>query len=219
MATPYFQILAERVASTQDVARSEVDVLPVLVLAPSQDAGRGRSGVPWLNAERALAASLALRVGAPDVRPFSLMAGLAAARVIDGSKLKWPNDLLLGDLKVGGILAERSTDALVVGFGLNLWWLQAPEGMGCVFGDDPGDQVFAEIGSLWGAELMRLIDGEGWPSDEYRAACVTIGREINWKPGGSGRAVGVGEDGGLMVETVDGVETIYSGVVSEIRNN
>lgn len=218
MATPYFQIRMDIVASTQDVATERVGNLPVLVMATSQTAGRGRAGSEWLNADRALAASLAVRVPVSDRRPFSLMAGVAAARVAGDATLKWPNDVLVSDRKVGGILVERSQEVVVIGLGLNLWWRHAPEGAAGLFEADPGLERHAEIGGLWGAEMVRLLDSGGWPIDEYRARCVTLGRPVVWDPGGSGRAVDIAPDGGLVVElSGGGRETIYSGEVRHVR--
>lgn len=218
MATPYFQFRFDTVPSTQDIARERIEDLPVLVQATGQSRGRGRTGTEWVNADRALAASFAVRLTESDRRPFSLMAGVAAVRATDGTSLKWPNDVMAADLKVGGILVERSGEVVVCGLGLNLWWPGAPAGAGALYEEDPGPERHAEIGGLWGAELMRLIDGDGWPRDEYRSRCVTIGRQIRWDPEGSGRAVDVASDGGLVVETSDGkTQNLYSGRVSHIR--
>jgi len=206
-----------RVASTQDVARDKLEDLPVLILATGQSEGRGRSGAAWLTADRALAASLAFRHPDGDTRPYSLMAGVAAVRATSGTTLKWPNDVLVDGAKVGGILVERSGDVTVIGLGLNLWWPSAPEGMAALYTEDPGGAEYARIGSLWGAELMESIEAEGWPISEYRRACTTIGRDIDWEPGGSGRAVEVADDGALIVETPDGRETIQSGAVRHVR--
>jgi biotin-(acetyl-CoA carboxylase) ligase len=130
------------------------------------------------------------------------MAGVAAVRAASGTSLKWPNDVLRDGVKVGGILVERSDDVTVVGLGLNLWWRSAPAGMGALFSDDPGECEHARIGG---------------PIDEYRSVCTTIGQEITWEPGGSGRAVDISSDGALVVETVSGRETIHSGAVSHVR--
>ncbi|HUG08081.1 MAG TPA: biotin--[acetyl-CoA-carboxylase] ligase [Acidimicrobiia bacterium] len=217
MATPYFQLRVNRVSSTQDVARERLDDLPVLVLASGQTWGRGRSGAEWLTADRALAASLAFRHAEGEERPLSLMAGVAAARATEGTALKWPNDVVVDHAKVGGILVERTGDTTVVGLGLNLWWPSPPDGMDALFPEDPGEEAHAEIGALWGAELMEAIDGKGWQIDEYRRACATIGRDITWEPDGAGRAVDVADDGALVVETSTGRETLYSGAVSHVR--
>ena len=112
MATPYLQLWAEEVPSTQDLARSVLGALPVLGAAERQTAGRGRGGAAWLSAPRALAVSLAFRPSDDDLRPFSLMAGVAAARVLKGVSLKWPNDLMSDGAKVGGILSSAPTN----------WW-------------------------------------------------------------------------------------------------
>ena len=218
MATPYFQFRFDTVPSTQDIARARIGDLPVLIQATGQSEGRGRTGSEWINADRALAASLAIRLPESDQRPFSLMAGVAAIRACDPASLKWPNDVMVGDLKVGGILVERSGEVVVIGLGLNLWWSDAPAGAGGVYAKDPGPEEHAEIGGLWGAELMRLLDGEGWPLDEYRSSCVTLGRQISWEPVGSGRAVDIAPAGGLIVEMSDGeTRTLYSGRVSHVR--
>ena len=217
MATPYLQLRFDSVPSTQDVARESIDDLPVLILASTQTAGRGRVGAEWLNADRALAASLAIRDRPGDERPLSLMAGVAAARVVPGTRLKWPNDVLVDGMKVGGILVERSSGVSVVGIGLNLWWPTAPDGMGAVYDSDPGVESHAQLGALWCAELMELIDGDGWPVDAYLKVSDTVGSDVVWEPNGSGRAVGVAPDGALLVETPQGTEQIYSGAIRHLR--
>ncbi len=218
MATPYLQIFISDVPSTQDLAREKVEALPVAVIASSQSAGRGRSGSRWDNADRALAVSLAWPADDDDRRPFSLMAGVAAVRVLkDGPALKWPNDVLRGESKVGGILVERSGRVVVAGLGLNLFWAEPPEGVGAVFDQDPGEEAHREIGALWVAELMAQVEGDGWPIDEYREACATLGRSITWDPNGEGIAAGISESGALLVKTASGIEEIHAGAVRHVR--
>ena len=216
MATPYLQLRAEEVASTQDLARAELHRLPVVVAAQRQTAGRGRGGAAWLSAPRALAVSLAFHPADEDVRPFSLMAGVAAARCLQGVGLKWPNDLMVEGGKVGGILVERA-DEVVIGMGINLWWPEAPEGMGALRDVDPGPELHVRVAGLWAAELMRLIDGDGWPIDEYRSLCSTLGREISWEPDGRGTAVDITEEGALAVESSGARRTLTSGAIRHVR--
>lgn len=219
MATPYLQIFTSDVPSTQDLAIAKVETLPVAVIASGQSDGRGRSGTRWDNADRALAVSLAWRADDEDHRPFSLMAGVAAVRVLDdGSVLKWPNDVMKGERKLGGILVERSNRGVVTGLGLNLFWAEPPAGAGAVFDRDPGEEVHREIGTLWVAELMAQVESEGWPVDEYRAACATLGRSITWEPNGEGIAAGISENGALLVKTVSGIEEIHAGAVRHVRH-
>jgi len=226
MATPYFQLRRESVPSTQDVARDALlsprlrgagGSVAVLVVAARQTEGRGRAGASWLTAERALAASLALRVDPEESRPLSLMAGVAAAGLGFAVQLKWPNDVMVGDSKTGGILVERSGDTAVIGLGLNLWWPGAPEGMCGLFADDPGGGKHAELGALWGAGMMRLCDDRGWPRERYKALCSTLGREVTWEPDGEGKAVDVDHSGGLIVERAGKLVTVRSGEIRHLR--
>ncbi len=218
MATPYLQMIVEDVPSTQDLARSEFADLPQVVIAPGQSEGRGRSGATWENADRALAVSVAWRVADADFRPFSLMAGLAALRTFGGVvRLKWPNDVLKDGKKVGGILVERADAVVVAGMGLNLFWLEPPDGAGSLNTDDPGPESFKEPGALWAAEFMGLVDGDGWPIDDYRDACETLGRNITWEPDGRGKAVDIAESGALLVENEAGISELVSGAVRHIR--
>ena len=219
MATPYLQIGREEVPSTQEIARAQFQNLPLVVIASSQTAGRGRSGATWETAPRALAVSLAFRRSRGDRRPFSLMAGVAACRASEHEcLLKWPNDVLLDERKVGGVLVEESDDVVVVGLGLNLWWPDPPNEVGALFDFDPGRSLHTEIGALWAAEMMTLLDGHGWSEDEYRSLCITLGREITWEPDGSGVAVDVSSDGELIVEDADGRHVVRSGAVRHIRS-
>jgi BirA family biotin operon repressor/biotin-[acetyl-CoA-carboxylase] ligase len=215
MATPYLQQRLEQTTSTQDIASVGHRDLPLLVISPAQTAGRGRSGATWETAPRALAVSLAIAVSDSEVRPLSLMAGVAAASVVS-VVLKWPNDLMVHQDKVGGILVERSDGLAVVGMGLNLWWPEAPSAMAGLYPNDPGPDRHAELGALWGAELMRLIDGDGWPHDAYVGLCQTLGQRVRWEPDGSGRAIDVAADGGLVVEIPTGMITLRSGAVRHV---
>jgi BirA family biotin operon repressor/biotin-[acetyl-CoA-carboxylase] ligase len=219
MATPYLQLRREEVTSTQDVARDELDGLPVVVISARQTAGRGRSGALWISAPRALAVSVAFEIGGEDQRPFPLMAGVAAARAVSPVSLKWPNDLLIGDDKLGGILVERSGDRVVAGLGLNLWWPEPPSGVGSLFGVDPGEDMHARIGAMWAAELMHLVDLDDWPRGEYLSRCATVGRRITWEPDGLGLAVDVSESGELVVEQEGVLGTLSSGAVRHVTRS
>jgi BirA family transcriptional regulator, biotin operon repressor / biotin---[acetyl-CoA-carboxylase] ligase len=218
MATPYLQFWEDEVPSTQDLARARLGRLPVVVAARRQTEGRGRGGADWETAPRALAVSVAFKILDDDRRPFSLMAGVAAVRAIGGISLKWPNDLIAGDRKAGGILVERSEDVVVTGLGANLWWPDAPEAVGALRLTDPGEEAHAPIAGLWAAELLLLLEQPGWPADDYRSACDTIGREITWEPGGRGRAVDVTDEGALVVDVDGDRREISSGAVRHVRS-
>ena len=216
MATPYLQFWEEEVSSTQDVARSRLATLPVVVVARRQTAGRGRAGAAWENAPRSLAVSAAFHAEG-DQRPFSCMAGVAAARAIPGVRLKWPNDLMTDRGKVGGILVEVAGGVVVIGMGVNIWWPDPPGGAAALRDSDPGDEAHALIAGLWAAELFALVEAEGWPMDEYRRLCETIGRLVTWEPDGAGRAVDISPEGGIIVKIDGRRETITAGTVSHVR--
>lgn len=222
MATPISVEHLGRVGSTQDEARSRYAGEPVLITASAQDAGRGRSGASWLNADRSLAASVALAPAweASDLPRLTLVAGLAATDVLPSSLgLEWPNDLVRGDVKVGGLLAEVDAGVVVVGLGLNVFWRSPPAGMGGIHPSDPGPEHAPALAERWAGALLGRVEAgpADWGRDEYLERCVTIGTTIAWDPGGTGVAVGIGDDGSLLVETGDGPLRLYSGVVSGVR--
>lgn len=222
MDTPYALVSLEVVGSTQDEARARFAGSPVLVVAPRQTAGRGRHGATWETAPRALAVSLAYSSDweADSVARVPLVAGLSLNRVLPGrNNLKWPNDVVRGSDKLGGILVERSDETVVVGVGVNLWWPGAPEGYGAVFAEDPGPLAHRQVAERWAIEFLRRVAGDAteWGKDEYRAVCSTVGQQITWEPDGSGTAVDVDEDGALLVETSAGIERLVSGAIREVR--
>jgi BirA family biotin operon repressor/biotin-[acetyl-CoA-carboxylase] ligase len=168
----------------------------VVVGADHQTAGRGRRGRTWESQPgAALLVSVVLRPSPPLV---TLAAGLAAADACQATAgvradLKWPNDILVGEAKVGGILAELVGDAAVVGLGLNLGW--APEGAA---------RLGADVDR--GALLHAYLDSLGAPGDvlaRYRPRCTTIGRRVRVElPGQSveGTATAVDDQGCLVVD-------------------
>src|SRR2546425_1769819 len=110
------------VTSTQDVARDLA--VGSVVVADYQTGGRGRLERRWISpVGTALLVSFVLQ---PNPL-LSLAAGVAAAEACGrGVRLKWPNDLLLGGGKVGGVLVEATPTKAVCGIGINLTW--APKG-------------------------------------------------------------------------------------------
>jgi BirA family biotin operon repressor/biotin-[acetyl-CoA-carboxylase] ligase len=210
-------------ASTQDEAFARFVADPLLVVAARQTAGRGRMGRAWASAPRAVAASLALRPRWPeDCWPrLTLTAGLAARRALgEAVSLEWPNDLVAGGLKVGGLLTEARGGVVAVGLGVNLYWPEPTvEGAGAVHAFDPGPEASVEIARAWAMDLLARAarPPDAWGRDQYAACCATLGREVTWEPAGRGRAVTVGVDGGLEVETDRGRRVLYAGEVHTVR--
>lgn len=128
------------VGSTMDVARrlaQEGALEGTLILAARQEQGRGRLGRVWESPEGGLYASLILAPARPaaEIPQLSLVTGLAAAQAIHEltglfPAIRWPNDLLLNDRKVGGILVETTAEGgrqraegrhiVIVGVGINV---------------------------------------------------------------------------------------------------
>ena len=119
-----------RIASTNDRAKELADVgrtLPAIVVADRQWRGRGRRGRRWeSDTPRGLWFTVAHGGWTAGVETLPLRAGLAVARALETAvpdvrvQVKWPNDLLIGGRKVGGILCERASGAALAGIGLNL---------------------------------------------------------------------------------------------------
>jgi BirA family transcriptional regulator, biotin operon repressor / biotin---[acetyl-CoA-carboxylase] ligase len=189
-----------------------------LVAAGHQTEGRGRLRRTWVDQPgRSLLFSLVLRPQlSPDLAGLvPLLAGAAMARAssaASGAKVgcKWPNDLLAGERKVGGILGESSTGGgrlthVVLGIGVNL--------------DDPPPGL-AEAGAVGGVDSAALLEAflrefdEGYrPEDPlFAAGAVEAAREVSITLGrlvratavdGSvveGLAVDLDTRGGLVIE-------------------
>ena len=98
------------------------------LVALHQDEGKGRHGRIWQSLDGNFFGStlVSLRATDPSAPALALVAGLALIEAVEVAapdarlSLKWPNDLMLGDAKLAGILLERSGDRVVVGFGVNL---------------------------------------------------------------------------------------------------
>lgn len=225
MDTPYSVVVTDEVPSTQELGRERYEPgRPAVVIAHRQTRGRGRGGAEWLTAPRAIAVSVGFECGWDSNRRslIPLVAGVAAARVLgDRVRLKWPNDVLVDGRKVAGILVESVPPVIVAGMGLNLFWPQPPEGAGALTDHDPGPDRGPELALAWADELLALVGAgaESWPRREYETACVTLGAEIEWEPEGRGRAVGLGDDGSLVVETPGGaVEPLTAATVRHVRS-
>lgn len=204
-----------------------------LVVAGHQTGGRGRIGRTWMSEPgESLLFSVVLR---PDLAPadaglLTLLAGVAmaeAARVSCNAdvKCKWPNDLMIGQGKAGGILAESSLagdriEQVVLGAGVNVTSSPDVEGAANLGGGDPAVLLSA---FLW-CFKQRYKPGEpGFAGDViegHRAVSATLGREVKAETMNgrsiSGTAVDLDNRGNLIVDA-DGVrETVAFGEVAHL---
>lgn len=203
---------------------------PLWVMAARQTAGRGRSSRAWTTLPGSLAASLLLRLTCPvaSAAQLSLVAGVAAIDAIRGAapavagevRLKWPNDLLVGTAKAGGILVESamtgSTLIAVVGFGINL--ASAPDGLGRDAthlgrnGTAPRPEAFLHaLASSMTGWLARWDEGRGFAEirDAWISRAGALGEEMTVHSGAgrrSGRFAGL-DAGGALLLAMDGGTT------------
>jgi BirA family transcriptional regulator, biotin operon repressor / biotin---[acetyl-CoA-carboxylase] ligase len=223
----------------------------VVLVAEAQTAGRGRMGRRWISPPRAgLTFSVLLRpygVPAALLGWLPLLTGAAVAAALPAvapvaPRLKWPNDVLVGSAKLGGVLAERSGSAVVVGIGVNVTQHKAelPEGAtslrleaeaaGTAAGTLTGLRarvlvaVLAAMSDRYLAWRDQFSPGDAEASglrQEYLGRCATLGREVTVTlPGGksiAGTAVGVDWAGRLEVSTADGVVPVSAGDVVHLR--
>ena len=187
----------------------------LVVVAEEQTAGRGRLDRAWTSPPRAgLTLSALVRPGLPPARwPWlPLLTGLAVATAVRelaelDAVLKWPNDVLVGERKVCGVLAEMPlAGAAVLGIGLNVTTRQdelphdgatSLQLAGAATTDrDP--LLRAVLRAL--TDVLADVDGS---RAAYRRRCSTLGRRVRVElPGGTaveGTADAVDDDGRLVV--------------------
>lgn len=235
--------------STNDAAQRWAARHPghaVLVSARTQTAGRGRGGRPWRSPAGGAWFSVAWPVTAPLQRYAAapLVVGLAVARTLDtlltrGTRvqIKWPNDLLLDDAKLAGILCETAITGdrpatLIAGVGINVnldaadlgddmalpaTSMRAAVGRSLPLGpliDAMGHAVAAALGrldahGLTGSDRDAIEDRLAWRGETVSLRC---GGEVV-----RGEVRGLAGDGQLVLQTAEGLRTVRSGEVSRLR--
>ena len=199
-----------------------------VLVAEEQTAGRGRLGRSWSSVPgEALTFSVLLRpVTVPADRRgwLPLLAGVAvvsAVRAVSGvgAALKWPNDVLVGERKLAGILAEQSPDesAVVIGTGLNV--ATPAESLPVSPSGLPATSLLAEGARVPREELLAAVLSEferryaAFRADpdpavtgllaEYRTLCATLGKTVRAElpPGRvlTGTAIDVDAGGRLLI--------------------
>ncbi len=228
--------------STNNCARTMANAWApegTVVVAEFQTAGRGRLGRSWeSSAEENLTFSLVLRprTSSESTNLLPLLAGVAVAEAIrevtgEEPECKWPNDILIGGKKVCGILLEGSlrepgVDFIVAGIGINVNQMEFPREIsgtatslrlrcGKEFNREDLlravlhhferlyraglDDQFTATPALWAAHTRMM----GKPL-EVRSSDGVV----------SGIAVRIAPDGGLVISTGGGEQTVYAGDVT-----
>jgi BirA family biotin operon repressor/biotin-[acetyl-CoA-carboxylase] ligase len=188
--------------------------------AERQSGGRGRQGRAWESPSGNLHASTLVRLQAED--PLAPTLALVAAVALHESLaphapsaiIKWPNDLLVDGAKLAGILLERQSDAVVIGFGVNL--AHRPENLdrpaASLEGRVAPDALLERLAAAFAAWLFRWrTEGLAPIRAAWLAAAHPIGTALT---GGDAQGVfdGLDETGALRLRLADGaLRIIHAG--------
>ena len=210
-----------------------------IVLAKRQSAGRGRFGRVFHSPDGSgVYFSCILRPEIPADRAVMLtcMAAVAVAQAMEkmadvDAKIKWVNDVYLGEKKACGILCEAGQnsaggkmDYVVMGIGVNVGFMEFPEelsGIATSLSNHCGRELsrtrfIAELVNRLYA-LYPLLETGGF-MEEYRRRSNVIGRQVEVHRGGEhypALAVDISPEGDLIVRRPDGSEeSLYSGEIS-----
>ncbi|WP_255626278.1 bifunctional biotin--[acetyl-CoA-carboxylase] ligase/biotin operon repressor BirA [Xanthomonas sp. NCPPB 1067] len=211
-----------------------------VLLAERQTGGRGRRGRQWaspLGAHLYLSVSRSFGGGLGQLAGLSLAVGVAVAEALRGCGfaevgLKWPNDLLARERKLGGLLIEgggemAGTARAVIGLGLNV---HMPPAAAATI-----DQPWVDLDTLAGRAVSRdavvaavlsallpaleLFEAQGLAAflPRYAALDVLRGRAVQVEEAGvrhHGTALGLAADGALQVQSGTAMRLFHSGEVS-----
>jgi len=213
-------------------------------IAEYQNLGRGRRGRRW---QAPLGSGIALSVGwqfagvPAEPSALTLAVGVAVRRVLDRVAgitiaLKWPNDLVFDERKLGGILLEIQAEAhggahVVVGVGLNVAlpaallpslcdWPRGAVDLTTALGRAPPPRAVLAAGLVNEiAALLADYPAQGFAAyrTEWRSADFLRGRAVRLDEGTGrlfGTALGIDADGALLVETDGGKRRVVAGDVS-----
>jgi len=233
-----------RCGSTNSLLLAERVGAPVLLAAEAQTAGRGRRGRRWLSAPgRDLTFSLARRIARParELAALSLVAGVAVTKALRAlgvarAAIKWPNDVLAGEAKLGGILVETRlagrASLAVIGVGINcrtdrerarrarrrvafLEELLSPL---------PSRNLLIERIGLALLAALDAFEQRGFAAlrEEWLALHAHAGRRLRVRLADgrtlTGVAAGLDEEGGLQLETRGGLRAVRSGQILSARS-
>jgi len=208
-------IRLDEVNSTNDYAKKhcpENDELTV-VTAKKQTHGKGRRGRAFLSGEGGVYASFVC----PADKLLTLRAAVAVLETLKrfgaAPLIKWPNDILINNKKICGILTETVQNVSVVGIGINVNNdISAVNDIAATLGSENSpDAVFAELCSAF----ERYI---GFPEreliDKYKKSLI-LGKNAVWN-GLSGTMEGITDEGYLILKTVGGDVVAAGGEVDVI---
>lgn len=211
-------LILDCTTSTQTVAAEllAANSATEVVLARDQTHGRGRFGRSWFSKQNdSLAVSFIFNEYTDHPRPYLIGMNLAVAVAgVLHSRLRWPNDIVIGTKKVGGILTELHPGpdgklVPVVGLGINLNQIEFPEEIAdiatslLIARGQRQDPVMTAKAVL--ARLKDLPEPDSWKSISpvWGIFDATPGKKFKLTAGEIAIAVGIGSEGELLC-SVDG---------------
>ena len=204
---------------------------PVLLVAQTQTAGRGRLGRGWQSESGAsLTFSLGLPLAPADWSGLSLAVGVSLAESLHARvQLKWPNDLWVGGRKLGGILIETASFGeagqarryAVVGVGLNIaartgeGLSTPPAALSELLPEADAGEILLRIAQPL-VQSLQAFEGFGFAPFQARfnARDALRDRAVVLSDGTAGTAHGATESGALLVHTAGGMHAVTSSEVS-----
>jgi BirA family biotin operon repressor/biotin-[acetyl-CoA-carboxylase] ligase len=234
----------ERISSTMDMAMqlgNQNAVEGTLVVAESQSKARGRLGRSWVSPKyKGIYVSLILRpkMLPAQVSTLTLMAAVSICEAVkQGSgleaRIKWPNDIIIDNKKLGGILTELEAELdavkfVVIGIGINVNNAADELVQGAISLRQAGEKVFNRTELL--KEILRkmeknylILQKKGSPAvlEKWRLYNITLGRRVKVvcrKEHFEGEALDIDVDGGLLVRQESGlIEKFMAGDVVHLR--
>jgi BirA family biotin operon repressor/biotin-[acetyl-CoA-carboxylase] ligase len=205
----------------------------LVAVAEHQTAGRGRLGRTWTAPPgSSLLMSMLLRPELPPERLHLVTAAVSVAAVdtleaVAGFKagIKWPNDLVVADRKLSGVLTEVHGGAVIVGIGINVNWpADLPDELAAIavsanqVAGRPVDREAVLVGLL--DRLAVLMEDWTAVASAYRRRCVTIGRPVRVELSDetfTGTAADVSDEGHLLVDIGMCLRTVSAGDVIHLR--
>ena len=199
-----------------------------VIIAERQTKGRGRLGKKWSSPNSGNIYMTICTENDHSNSPLSLITGLICKRAINKISnkllvsLKWPNDILVKDKKIGGILVEKEIQKeitrTIIGIGINInikkqesWW-----------GDLSNYNLETKRNELINQILLEFISmsknmNPNW-MDEWRDSCIHMNKQIKIEVGNSSKKEAffkdIDENGNAIIETDEGKKVISSGEIS-----
>lgn len=196
------------------------------VMAKCQTSGRGRLGRSWLSYE---GDTLCMSIGVKNnyCEGFTLLVALAVFEALKPFckgkelKIKWPNDIICENKKLCGILCERVNEYTVIGIGINVNDTSFPAEI-----ENKATSIYLTSGEKFDVkDVFRAVNKsveniltkygfdftENAKSD-YEKLCANIGKDVRTEKY-SGKAIGIGDDGSLLIEAEGEIVKISSGEV------